>query len=47
MAVNRYDDTRAWYAISTYSGYEQRKSKSKSRMASAVLPTKRFFKAMF
>lgn len=24
MAVNRYDDTRAWYAISTYSGYEDK-----------------------
>ncbi len=24
MAVNRYDDSRAWYAISTYSGYEDK-----------------------
>lgn len=24
MAVNRYDDTRAWYTISTYSGYEDK-----------------------
>ena len=24
MAVNRYDDTRAWYAINTYSGYEDK-----------------------
>ena len=24
MAVNRYDDTRAWYAISTYGGYEDK-----------------------
>ena len=24
MAVNRYDDTRTWYAISTYSGYEDK-----------------------
>lgn len=24
MAVNRYDDTRAWYAISTYNGYEDK-----------------------
>lgn len=24
MAVNRYDDTRAWYAISTYAGYEDK-----------------------
>lgn len=24
MAVNRYDGTRAWYAINTYSGYEDK-----------------------
>ena len=24
MAVNRYDDSRAWYAISTYGGYEDK-----------------------
>ena len=24
MAVNRYNDARAWYAISTYSGYEDK-----------------------
>ena len=24
MAVNRYDDTRAWYTISTYSGHEDK-----------------------
>ena len=24
MAVNRYDDTRAWYAISTYGGYDDK-----------------------
>lgn len=24
MAVNRYDGSRAWYAISTYSGYEDK-----------------------
>lgn len=24
MAVNRYDNTRAWYAISTYAGYEDK-----------------------
>lgn len=24
MAVNRYDDTRAWYAISTYTGHEDK-----------------------
>ena len=24
MAVNLYDDTRAWYAINTYSGYEDK-----------------------
>ena len=24
MAVNRYNDTRSWYAVSTYSGYEDK-----------------------
>ena len=24
MAVNRYDGSRAWYAISTYGGYEDK-----------------------
>ena len=24
MAVNRYDGSRAWYAVSTYSGYEDK-----------------------
>lgn len=28
MAVNRYDDTRAWYAISTYSGHEDKVAES-------------------
>ena len=28
MAVNRYDDTRAWYAISTYGGYEDKVAES-------------------
>ncbi len=28
MAVNRYDDSRAWYAISTYSGYEDKVAES-------------------
>ena len=28
MAVNRYDDTLAWYTISTYSGYEDKVAES-------------------
>ena len=28
MAVNRYDATRAWYTISTYSGYEDKVAES-------------------
>lgn len=28
MAVNRYDDTRAWYTISTCSGYEDKVAES-------------------
>ena len=35
MAVNRYDDTRAWYTISTYSGYEDKVADSiKQRLGS-------------
>ena len=34
MAVNRYDDTRAWYAISTYSGYEDKVASSMLNVAS-------------
>lgn len=43
MAVNRYDDTRAWYAISTYSGYEDKVADSiKQRINSVDLADKIF-----
>ena len=38
MAVNRYDGSRAWYAISTYSGYEDKVADSiKQRIGSVDL----------
>lgn len=43
MAVNRYDDTRAWYAINTYSGYEDKVADSiKQRINSIDLKNKIF-----
>jgi transcriptional antiterminator NusG len=36
MAVNRYDDTRAWYAISTYGGYEDKVADSIQQRAKSV-----------
>lgn len=43
MAVNRYDDTRAWYAISTYAGHEDKVADSiKQRINSIELADKIF-----
>lgn len=43
MAVNRYDGTRAWYAISTYSGYEDKVADSiRQRLNSIELADKIF-----
>lgn len=43
MSVNRYDDTRAWYAINTYSGYEDKVADSiKQRINSIDLADKIF-----
>ncbi len=43
MAVNRYDDTRAWYAISTYAGYEDKVADSiRQRINSIDLADKIF-----
>jgi len=36
MAVNRYDGTRAWYAISTYSGYEDKVAESINQRVDSV-----------
>ena len=43
MPVNRYDDTRAWYAINTYSGYEDKVADSiRQRINSIDLADKIF-----
>ena len=43
MAVNRYDDTRAWYAINTYGGYEDKVADSiRQRINSIELADKIF-----
>ena len=43
MSVNRYDNTRAWYAISTYSGYEDKVADSiRQRVGSIDLADKIF-----
>lgn len=43
MAVNRYNDARAWYAISTYSGYEDKVADSiKQRIGSIDMANKIF-----
>lgn len=43
MSVNRYDDTRAWYAINTYSGYEDKVADSiRQRINSIDLADKIF-----
>ena len=43
MAVNRYNDARAWYAISTYSGYEDKVADSiRQRLNSIELADKIF-----
>ncbi len=36
MATNRYDDTRQWYAIHTYSGYEEKVAESILQRINAV-----------
>jgi transcriptional antiterminator NusG len=43
LAVNRYDDTRAWYAINTYSGFEDKVADSiKQRINNIDLADKIF-----
>lgn len=46
MAVNRYDDTRAWYAISTYSGYEDKVADSIKQRINSVDLTDKIFDAI-
>ena len=46
MAVNRYDDTRAWYAISTYSGYEDKVADSINQRTNTVEMADKIFEAI-
>ena len=46
MAVNRYDDTRAWYAISTYSGYEDKVADSIKQRLDTVDFADKIFEAI-
>ena len=46
MAVNRYDDTRAWYAISTYSGYEDKVADSINQRTSTAEMKGKIFEAI-
>ena len=43
---NRYDDTRAWYAIHTYSGYEEKVSESIRQRINAVDMADKIFDVM-
>ncbi len=46
MAVNRYDDRRAWYAISTYSGYEDKVADSINQRVNTVEMADKIFEAI-
>lgn len=46
MAVNRYDSTRAWYAISTYSGYEDKVADSINQRTNTVEMANKIFEAI-
>lgn len=46
MAVNRYDDTRAWYAISTYAGYEDKVADSINQRTSGAEMKGKIFEAL-
>ena len=46
MAVNRYDDTRAWYAISTYSGYEDKVADSINQRVYTLEMADKIFEAI-
>ena len=46
MAVNRYDDTRAWYAISTYGGYEDKVADSIRQRVNSIEFTDKIFDAI-
>ena len=44
--INRYDSTRAWYAIHTYSGYEEKVSESIRQRINAVDMADKIFDVM-
>lgn len=44
--INRYDSTRAWYAIHTYSGYEEKVADSITQRIQAVDMADKIFDAM-
>ncbi|MEI6229073.1 MAG: transcription termination/antitermination protein NusG [Candidatus Saccharibacteria bacterium] len=46
MTKNRYDDTRQWYAIHTYSGYEEKVADSIRQRISAVDMADKIFDVM-
>ena len=46
MAVNRYDDTRAWYAISTYGGYEDKVADSIRQRVNSIEFADKIFDAI-
>lgn len=46
MAVNRYDDTRAWYAISTYAGHEDKVADSIHQRLDSVAFADKIFDAI-
>ncbi len=46
MATKRYDSTRAWYAIHTYSGYEEKVADSIRQRIKAVDMADKIFDAM-
>ena len=46
MSKNRYDSTRQWYAIHTYSGYEEKVADSIRQRAETVDMADKIFDAM-
>ena len=46
MAVNRYNGSRAWYAISTYSGYEDKVADSINQRTGTVEMADKIFEAL-
>ena len=46
MAVNRYDGSRAWYAISTYSGYEDKVADSVNQRVGTAEMKGKIFEAL-